>query len=135
MKVDADQKTETGWQIDASALDRDINITLEAITVRSTRMRVSVNDGDFFFMKDAATGNEIINQTTRVLADKRRPGRAADADRRQPSGASREGGGRRLAERPAGAAAAPSALPADGVGRRRLVALVVLRLADRLIQK
>ena len=48
MKVDADHKTDTGWQIDASALDRDINITLEAITVRSTRMRVSVNDGDFF---------------------------------------------------------------------------------------
>jgi Protein of unknown function (DUF3568) len=67
IKVSHDHKTDDGWQIDASALDREIDITLEAVTHRSTRMRVVVNKGDFFF-KDAATGNEIIIETASALA-------------------------------------------------------------------
>lgn len=73
MKVKTDHKTKTGWQIDAAALDREIDITLEAITPRSTRMRVAVNDGDLFFLKDAATGNEIIDQTKHALAENHPP--------------------------------------------------------------
>lgn len=74
MKVKDDHKTTEGWQIDASALNRDIDITLEAITDRSTRMRVVVNDGDIFF-KDAATGNEIIIETASALARTERASR------------------------------------------------------------
>lgn len=70
MKVKDDHKTKTGWQIDATALDRKIDITLEAITAHSTSMRVVVNNGSIFF-KDAATGNEIIIQTANVLAGDR----------------------------------------------------------------
>lgn len=74
MKVKDDHKTKTGWQINATALNRDIDITLVAITSRSTRMRVVVNDGDIFF-KDAATGNEIIIQTADALASPREASR------------------------------------------------------------
>jgi hypothetical protein len=67
MGVRNDAKTETGWQITAAAIEREINIELEAVTQRATRMRVVVSKGDLFF-KDAATGTEIIVQTAEALA-------------------------------------------------------------------
>lgn len=66
MSVKDDRKVEAGWEITASANDRDINVELEALTPRTTRMRVVVNKGEIFF-KDAATGTEIIVQTADKL--------------------------------------------------------------------
>lgn len=67
IKVKADHKAKDGWQIDASAHDRDVDISFEALSERSTRMRVVVNEGAIFF-KDAATGTEIIIETANALA-------------------------------------------------------------------
>lgn len=61
-----DRKTDNGWSIAATAKDRDITVDLEALSPRTTRMRVVVNKGDLFF-KDAATGTEIIVQTAEKL--------------------------------------------------------------------
>lgn len=66
MEVTADAATEAGWQITAIAIDREIDIELERLTARATRMRVVVNEGEIFF-KDSATATEIILQTARNL--------------------------------------------------------------------
>lgn len=66
MSVKNDHKSENGWEISAAANDRDIGIELEALSQRTTRMRVVVNKGEIFF-KDAATGTEIIVQTADKL--------------------------------------------------------------------
>jgi hypothetical protein len=57
------------WAITAQATDRIIDIELEPVTAKATRMRVVVHKGDIFF-KDAATGTEIIVQTAEALADR-----------------------------------------------------------------
>ena len=59
-------RTGSGWQIIALAYDRTIEIELEALSRRTTRMRVVVNQGGLFF-KDAATATEIIVQTAETL--------------------------------------------------------------------
>jgi hypothetical protein len=65
-----EQPAERGeWTITASAADRIIDIELEPVTQRATRMRVVVHKGDIFF-KDAATGTEIIVQTAESLAER-----------------------------------------------------------------
>jgi len=74
MKVTDDHQTEEGWQIEAAAHDRDIDITLESLTSRTTRMRVVVNKGEIFF-KDASTSTEIILQTGETLAQQRQASR------------------------------------------------------------
>ncbi len=66
MDVTDQAKTESGWEIIALAYNRTIEIELEALTRRATRMRVVANKGDFFF-KDAATAIEIIIQTAETL--------------------------------------------------------------------
>lgn len=66
MKVVKDGKDENGWRIEATASERRIEIELERLTRRATRMRVVVNQGTLFF-KDAATGTEIIINTAEVL--------------------------------------------------------------------
>ena len=66
MRVKDDRKAENGWEIAATANDREIDVELEALTARTTRMRVVVSKGDIFF-KDAATGTEIIVQTADKL--------------------------------------------------------------------
>lgn len=66
MDVTAQVKTEFGWGITAVAYKRTIDIELEALTRRATRMRVVANKGDIFF-KDAATATEIIIQTVETL--------------------------------------------------------------------
>ena len=66
MEVTAQVKTEFGWGITAVAYKRTIDIELEALTSRATRMRVVANKGDVFF-KDAATATEIIIQTAETL--------------------------------------------------------------------
>ena len=59
MTVTEDSKTEDGWEIKATAIEREIDIELQQLTKRATRMRVVANEGEIFF-KDAATATEII---------------------------------------------------------------------------
>jgi hypothetical protein len=68
IKIAEDKKDDSGWAISATAADREIDIELEKLTERTTRMRVVANKGDLFF-KDAATSTEIIIQTARTLDD------------------------------------------------------------------
>ncbi len=57
--------TEGERVITASAKDREIEVLLEPLTSRTTRMRVIANNGVF---KDRATATEIVEQTERVLS-------------------------------------------------------------------
>ena len=52
----------------AKAKERRIEIELEALSSRTSRMRVVANKGEIFF-KDAATATEIIVQTAASLDD------------------------------------------------------------------
>jgi len=73
MPVTADQKTDEGWTLTATASDRTIDVELEHVTDKVTRMRVVANKGDIFF-KDASTATEIINQTAQIVDnDARKP--------------------------------------------------------------
>ena len=64
----ADQtQTRNDWVIFALANDRTIEIELEAVTYRFTRIRVIAHKGSFFF-KDAATATEIIVQMAETMA-------------------------------------------------------------------
>lgn len=66
MEVVRDEKTDDGWEIEATAIERKIEIELEALTKRTTRMRVVANKGNIFF-KDSATATEIIVQTAGIV--------------------------------------------------------------------
>lgn len=77
MRVTDDRESEEGWVITATASERTIEIELERLTDRATRMRVVANKGNFFF-KDGATATEIIIQTAEALD--RDALRAAQAD-------------------------------------------------------
>jgi len=57
--------TERGETITAKASNRVIEVELEAITPKTTRMRVTADSDGIF--KDAATATEIILQTERAL--------------------------------------------------------------------
>jgi hypothetical protein len=65
MQVESAQKTEEGKAIKASGVDRQIEIELQAISSKTTRIRTVAKDGVFF--KDRATATEIILQTERIL--------------------------------------------------------------------
>ncbi len=65
--VTEEERRDNGWRIVAKAPDRDIDIELETITRRATRMRVVVEQSNLF--KDSATGSEIITQTVATLND------------------------------------------------------------------
>jgi hypothetical protein len=65
MKVNEDKKSESGWSITASAEGRDIDIQLERLTPRTTRMRVVANNGPIF--KDRATEAAIIDEAADAL--------------------------------------------------------------------
>lgn len=51
--------------VSAQANDREIQILLEPLSAKTTRIRARATDG---FLHDAATATEIILQTERVLA-------------------------------------------------------------------
>lgn len=51
--------------INAKAKDREIEVLLEPLTKRTTRMRVIASNG---LLKDSATAQEIMLQTERVLS-------------------------------------------------------------------
>ena len=65
MDVTENQATESGRQITATAGDRAVDIELDRITPRTSRMRVNVKKGWLF--RDRATAGEIIVQTERTL--------------------------------------------------------------------
>jgi hypothetical protein len=66
MRITRDQREKQIQYIEALALDRTIEIELEQLTRRTTRMRVVANQGQIFF-KDSATATEIIVQTAATL--------------------------------------------------------------------
>jgi hypothetical protein len=65
MQVKHDVATESGRQIAAQAGDRTVEIELDRITARTSRMRVVGKQGWFF--RDRATAGEIIVQTEQTL--------------------------------------------------------------------
>ena len=65
IKVEATTKTEQGKAIKAIANDREIEVELEIVSAKTTRMRTVAKQGVFF--KDRATATEIILQTEKVL--------------------------------------------------------------------
>ena len=65
IKVERTDKTEEGKAIKAAAIERQIEIELQAISSKTTRIRTVAKDGIFF--KDRATATEIILQTERIL--------------------------------------------------------------------
>jgi hypothetical protein len=66
IKVEAKGKTDKGESIKASGADRQIEVELELISPKSTRMRTVAKQGVFF--RDRATAIEIILQTEIVLS-------------------------------------------------------------------
>ena len=67
IEVKENQATESGRKIVAQAGDREIEIELDRLTAKTSRMRVNAKQGMFF--KDRATATEIIVQTERTLDD------------------------------------------------------------------
>lgn len=65
MAVTEDTATESGRKMVAVAGDRTIDIELDRLTAKTSRMRVNAKQGWFF--KDRATATEIIVQTERTL--------------------------------------------------------------------
>lgn len=65
IKIEGTSKTEQGKAIKAVSNDRQIEIELEMISPKTTRIRTVARQGMFF--KDRATATEIIMQTERVL--------------------------------------------------------------------
>lgn len=66
IKIEASEKTEQGKAIKATGNDRQIEVELEVISSKTTRIRTVAKQGVFF--KDRATATEIILQTERVLS-------------------------------------------------------------------
>lgn len=64
IKVGSKEKIENGERLKARASDRDIEIELEAISPKTTRMRTTARSGVFM---DGATATEIIIQTEKAL--------------------------------------------------------------------
>ncbi len=77
--VDSDQPDPTTRTIKAHASERDIDIEIESLTPKTTRLRVVASEDVVF--KDSATATEIIIQTAQALDDlpaaRTRPSRAA----------------------------------------------------------
>lgn len=65
IQVNDKQKTDAGETIKATGADREIEVELEAVSPKTTRIRTVAKQGIFF--KDRATATEIILQTEKVL--------------------------------------------------------------------
>lgn len=63
--VEGNERVEQGEVVRGNGTDRQIEIELEAITPKTTRMRTVAKQGIFF--KDRATATEIITQTQTAL--------------------------------------------------------------------
>ena len=68
IEVTETQKTETGTDIAATAGDRAVEVEIDRITPKTSRMRVVVKKG--WFLRDRATTGEIIVQTADALDSK-----------------------------------------------------------------
>ncbi len=66
IKPKATEKIELGERILARVGDRDVEVELEALTPKTTRMRVAVRRDGGLFM-DSATAVEIITQTEKAF--------------------------------------------------------------------
>ena len=64
--VSRSTNTEGERVITATAKNRDIEVLLEPLTSRTTRMRVIASNG---ILKDGATATEIVLQTERILSN------------------------------------------------------------------
>ena len=65
IKIEATSKVDQGKAIKAVASDREIEIELEMVSAKTTRIRTVAKQGLFF--KDRATATEIIMQTEKAL--------------------------------------------------------------------
>ncbi|HWH76195.1 MAG TPA: DUF3568 family protein [Candidatus Binatus sp.] len=65
IRVDSTAKIDQGKAIHATSNDREIEIELEMVSAKTTRIRTVAKQGIFF--KDRATATEIIIQTEKVL--------------------------------------------------------------------
>ena len=65
IKIEATSKMEQGKAIKAQTNDREIEIELEIVSKKTTRIRTVAKQGIFF--KDRATATEIIIQTEKAL--------------------------------------------------------------------
>ena len=65
IKLASAEKGPGGDVLRATAVDREIEITLEPLSANTTRMRVIARNGGIFY--DSATATEIILQTERIL--------------------------------------------------------------------
>jgi hypothetical protein len=65
LKLEASARTEQGKALLAKGNDREIEVELEALSSKTTRIRTVAKQGIFF--KDRATAAEIIMQTEKVL--------------------------------------------------------------------
>ncbi len=65
--VKSRENVEGGMRILAQAWDREIDIELDSLTTRTSRMRVDVKRG--WFLRDRPTAVEIISQTAQALED------------------------------------------------------------------
>lgn len=63
--VQRDEASDEGRAIVGAAGDRTVEITLERLTARATRMRVTAKQG--WFWRDRATAGEVIAQTAQSL--------------------------------------------------------------------
>jgi hypothetical protein len=63
--VKTDDSTDEGRKIVAEAIDRSVEIELERLTTKATRMRVVVKQG--FFFRDRATAGEILTKTRQIV--------------------------------------------------------------------
>lgn len=66
IRVDATGSTASDGLIKASTPGRKIELQVEQISPNTTRLRAVVNQ--YAFLRDAATANEIILQTERIIA-------------------------------------------------------------------
>ncbi len=66
IKIEKEEKTEQGGKLfAANGADRQIEVELEAVSPKTTRIRTVARQGIFF--KDRATATEIILQTEKIL--------------------------------------------------------------------
>lgn len=65
IRVEATAQIEQGKALKAQTFDREIEIELEMVSAKATRMRTVAKQG--MFLKDRATAAEILNQTEKIL--------------------------------------------------------------------
>jgi hypothetical protein len=66
MRLEGREKTDDGKLLHAAGNEREIEVRLEEVTSKATRIRTKVRVGTF--LMDRATATEIIIQTEEVLA-------------------------------------------------------------------